>query len=248
MYLNNHVTIIIPALNEAAAIGRVISDIPDFVDQIIVVDNGSHDDTAGVARSYGVIVTVEPKRGYGAACLAGLRAIEKTDLVGFVDGDYSDYPGEIERIVSPVAKDEADLALGCRQYEGQPGQTGLYWHQRLGNRLACRFICWTYGHQITDFGPMRCLKWSGIKLLEMGDENYGWTAEMQLKAIRHGFRIVEVPVSYRTRIGESKISGTLGGSILAGYKIFYWSIRLLFSGKKLPLKDGLSSNGVSYPE
>ncbi|NKB75504.1 MAG: glycosyltransferase [Gammaproteobacteria bacterium] len=229
MYFNKHITVIIPALNEAAAIGLVIADVPDCVDHIIVVDNGSFDDTAGIAKSHGATVIVEHRKGYGAACIAGLKGIVSTDLIGFIDGDYSDYPGELTQVITPVARGEADLSIGCRHNRDQKTPSGLYWHQRLGNWLACGFVRYAYGYQVTDFGPMRCLRWDALERLNMCDQDYGWTAEMQIKAIKNGFRILEVPVNYRPRIGESKISGTLKGSIFAGYKIFYWAIRLLFS-------------------
>ena len=228
MFNHQHITLIIPALNEADAIGRVIDDVPNCIDRIIVVDNGSTDDTAKIARAHGADVVTEAKRGYGSACLAGLEAVGKTDLVGFVDSDYSDFPADLSKVIAPVANGMADLSIGCR-INGRQSKGGLLWHQYWGNRLACACIRLVHGYRFSDFGPMRCIRWNKLKRLAMEDQDYGWTSEMQIKAARAGLNLVEVPVRYRERLGHSKISGTLKGSVLAGYKIIYWVVRLRFT-------------------
>ena len=224
MYAHRHITIIIPALNEARAVGRVIDAIPEFIDRVIVVDNGSEDETAHVAKRHGADVVFEPARGYGSACLAGIAALDETDIVAFIDGDFSDYPDDLKEVIEPVALGEMDLAIGSRSRS----RSGLLWHQYWGNKLACAFIRLIHGHRFEDFGPMRCIRWSTLKALHMEDRDFGWTSEMQIKAARSGFLVTEVPVRYRKGLGKSKVSGTVKGSLLAGYKIIYWTVRLLF--------------------
>ena len=227
MILGKHITVIIPALNEADSIGRVISDIPEIVDNIVVVDNGSDDNTGAIASSYGVFVVYQPIRGYGAACLAGIQSLRKTDLVAFIDGDYSDYPEELLSVIEPVASGEFDFAVGCRR-NTLSNSVELPVHQRWGNWLACCLIRLLHGFRYHDLGPMRCISRELLEHLDMTDTNYGWTAEMQLKVSKLGLKIVQIPVRYRRRIGKSKISGTLKGTAMSGLKIFYWTIRVMF--------------------
>ena len=218
------VTVVIPALNEAASIGRVLKEIPRNIDRVIVVDNGSDDDTAAVAQANGATVVHEPKRGYGAACQAGIK-VANGDLIAFIDADYSDYPADLEKVIKPVAEDRADLVIGVRiAQRHQPSP--LPPHQRFGNWLICRVIRFVYGIPCTDLGPMRCIRRATLARLQMVDRDYGWTVEMQLKAARMGLRVIETPVRYRKRIGKSKISGTIRGTLGAAGKIFYWIVKL----------------------
>lgn len=212
------VAVVVPALDEEKAIGRVIADIPDFVDDIVVADNGSDDATASVARAAGARVVTERDRGYGAACLAGIAALNDADIVVFLDGDYSDNPAEMAMLVDPIANGDADLVIGSRtQGAHLPG--ALAPHQRFGNWLACRLITAIWGVRYTDLGPFRAIDRRALARLAMSERTFGWTVEMQIKAAREGMRIVEVPVSYRPRIGQSKISGTIRGSFNAGKTI-----------------------------
>lgn len=213
-------SIVIPAFNEAASIGLVLDEIPrDDVDEIIVVDNGSTDDTAAVAERHGARVVGETERGYGAACLKGIASITAdSEIIVILDGDHSDYPEDLPLILAPVQQGVADLVMGSRVMgEAQGG--ALQWNQRFGNVLACSLIRWLYGFRFTDMGPFRAIRRGYLETLGMRDKNYGWNAEMQVKAIGAGLRILEVPVRYRRRVGTSKISGTVKGTILAGSKI-----------------------------
>lgn len=210
--------VVIPALDEEQAIARVISDIPAWADEIVVVDNGSRDGTARVARAAGARVVREGERGYGAACQAGIGALCAPDIIVFIDGDYSDRPQEMGTLVDPVAKGDADLVVGSR-VRGALGRGALTPQQRFGNWLACRLIRRIWGTACSDLGPFRAIRASALHALDMRDRAYGWTIEMQLKAVEGGLRYLEVPVSYRARIGVSKISGTLRGSLLAGVTI-----------------------------
>ncbi len=220
------VCVIIPALNEQDAIGRVIDDIPeDLVQKVIVVDNGSTDATPQVAEKAGARVVHEPRRGYGAACLAGIAAEGAPDIFVFLDGDYSDYPGEMRLLVAPIAEGRADLVIGSRLAGGRG--VGVIPPQALfGNKLACFLMRVLYGFRYSDLGPFRAISARGLRELDMHDTNFGWTIEMQIKAVKRGLRIMEIPVSYRSRIGCSKVSGTLWGSVRAGYKILYTIARL----------------------
>ena len=215
--------VIIPALNEERSIGKVLSDLPArLVRHAVVVDNGSTDSTARIAASAGAVVITQPERGYGAACLAGiahLRALPSPpDLIAFLDADYSDRPEELERLVGSLLREEADLVIGSRVLgEREPG--ALLPQARFGNGLAAFLIRWLYGVRITDLGPFRVIRRQALEKLEMQDRNFGWTVEMQVKAIRKGLKMVEEPVSYRRRIGTSKITGTVRGSFQAGWKI-----------------------------
>ena len=212
------VKVIIPALNEAASIGKVLEDIPDEVDEIVVVDNGSSDDTAEVARAHGARVIREPRRGYGQACLAGMAAIGWCDIVVFVDADYSDYPEEMIHLVEPITRGQADFVIGSR-VQGAQSAGCFTLPQRFGNALACCLMKLIWRHEFTDLGPFRAIRWSDLRSLKMQDRTYGWTVEMQIKALIKGLRVIEVAVGYRPRIGTSKISGTIRGVLGAGYKI-----------------------------
>jgi glycosyltransferase involved in cell wall biosynthesis len=215
---NARLAVIIPALNEAAAIGRVLAAIPGWVDEVLVVDNGSTDATAAVARKQGARVIWEPQRGYGAACLAGINALATPDIVVFLDGDYSDHPEEMDRLVDPLVENNADLVIGSRVLgQRQPG--ALTPQARFGNWLACLLIRLIWRVRYSDLGPFRAIGFPALQLLNMQDRDYGWTVEMQIKAAARHLRILEVPVSYRPRVGQSKISGTLRGVMGAGTKI-----------------------------
>ncbi|HEX9881995.1 MAG TPA: glycosyltransferase family 2 protein [Hyphomicrobium sp.] len=210
--------VVIPALNEEQAIGRVIADIPPWVDEIVVVDNGSHDGTARTAQRAGARVVHEGERGYGAACQAGIRALEAPDIVVFIDGDYSDQPQEMATLTDPIAAGQVDFVVGSR-VRGKRGPGALTPQQRFGNWLACRLIHRIWGTHCSDLGPFRAISADALRALDVKDRAYGWTVEMQLRAAESGLRYLEVPVSYRARIGVSKISGTLRGSVLAGITI-----------------------------
>lgn len=225
---NSKVAVIIPALNEEAAIGGVVAAIPAWVDDIIVVDNGSTDGTAALAREAGARVIREPRRGYGAACLAGIVALTDPDIIVFMDGDGSDVPQEMALLVDPLVQDQADLVIGSRVLGAR--ETGaLTLQARFGNWLACRLIQLFWGKSYTDLGPFRAVRRRALSGLEMQDRDYGWTVEMQVKAVRRGLRVMETPVSYRRRIGASKISGTVRGVLGAGIKILYIIFREAFS-------------------
>jgi len=220
------ICVIIPALNEQDAIGRVIADIPtDLVRKVIVVDNGSTDSTVQVAQQAGARVVSEPRRGYGAACLAGIAAAGAADIFVFLDGDYSDYPAEMGLLVAPILEGRADFVIGSRMAGGR-GAGVIPAQARFGNLLACFLMRMMYGFCYTDLGPFRAISASGLRALDMRDTNYGWTIEMQIKAMKRGLRILEIPVRYRRRIGCSKVSGTVWGSVRAGYKILYTIARL----------------------
>jgi len=217
-----HVAVIIPALNEEQAIASVLRDIPrNFVDEAIVVDNGSTDGTARVAESLGARVVCEPEKGYGAACVAGIEALRADiEIVVFLDGDYSDHPEELEMLVRPIAENVADFVVGSRMLR-EDSCKALSGQQRWGNRLAAKLIAWRFGYRFTDLGPFRAIRRDALDSLRMRDRGFGWTVEMQIKAACAGLRARELPVRYRPRIGRSKISGTLWGALRAGAKILY---------------------------
>lgn len=220
------VAVVIPALNEEAALPKVLAELPlRRLTQVVVVDNGSSDATARVARQSGATVLSEPNRGYGRACLAGIDYLKQhsPEVVVFLDGDYSDYPDELDDVVRPILEEGYDFVIGSRSQRAQAG--ALLFHARFGNALATGLIRSLYGFRYTDLGPFRAIRFEKLLTLDMQDKTYGWTVEMQIKAVRHGLRITEVPVRYRPRIGQSKVSGTLKGSLLAGYKILWTVLR-----------------------
>lgn len=224
------IALIIPALNEEQALTQVLDEVPRALfAQILVVDNGSCDATATVARARGAQVVSEPQRGYGRACLAGLAALEPgVDAVVFMDADASDVPAEATRLLEPIRCGQAELVIGSRTGQAEPG--ALAWHQRWGNWLVVKLIRLLYGFAYTDLGPFRAIRRSSLEQLSLCDPDFGWTAEMQVKAIQCRLRVVEVPVSYRRRIGLSKISGTLTGTVRAGLKILWTIVRLRLMG------------------
>lgn len=221
--------VIIPAFNEARSIGRVIGDIPaGLVDEVVVVNNASTDETERNARAAGATVLREDRRGYGAACLRGIEyarslPVGKTpDVVVFLDGDYSDHPDEMDHLLAPIRRDEADFVVGSRMIgEREPG--AMLPQALVGNRIACGLMRGLWGARFTDLGPFRAIRFVDLLALGMRDPTYGWTVEMQIKAVRTGLRCAEVPVSYRRRIGVSKITGTLAGTAKASAKIL-WTI------------------------
>lgn len=216
----HHITVIIPALNEADSIGHVLDAIPQWVDRVIVADNGSDDDTATVARRHGAEVVREPRRGYGAACLAAIAALDdRADIVVFLDGDFSDDPTEMNRLVDPVAEGRVDLVIGSRVLGPcEPGALSL--PQRFGNALACSLMRLIHRARFTDLGPFRAIRRSALHRLAMNDRDFGWTVQMQVRAAVRALRYREVPVTYRNRHGgESKVSGNLRAMWAAGVKI-----------------------------
>lgn len=215
------VSVVIPARNEEAAIGRVIADLPrDLVTEVLVVDGGSTDQTRAVAAAHGARVIREPRRGYGRACLTGLEQIDAAaDVVVFLDGDYSDRPAELPQLLAPIEAGLADLVLGSR-LAGIRTPGALPAHSVLGNRLAALLIGLVSGVSLTDLGPFRAVRPAMLRALALQEQTYGWPVEMLVKGAARGYRIVEVPVSYHPRIGTSKITGTVRGSLGAAWCIF----------------------------
>ena len=232
------VSVIIPVLNEESSIAKVIADLPsnDYKLNIIVCDNGSTDKTPELAKEAGARVVFEPKRGYGAACLRALQEVsEVTDIIVFIDGDYSDHPQEMSKVLAPILLGEADFVIGSRML-GSREKGALLPQARFGNWLATFLIRIFWGGEQTDLGPFRAIRKKKLDELKMEDQNFGWTVEMQIRALKKNLRIVEVPVSYRKRIGKSKISGTIKGSFLAGSIILRTIFRELLKGPSF-LKD-----------
>src|ERR1700723_85773 len=226
------VSVIIPTHNEAQSIERVIADLPtDLTTEVIVVDSNSSDGTPEIAQRMGARVILEPRRGYGRACLTGLAAASSPDVVVFLDGDYSDRPSELPILLAPIIEGRADITLGSR-LQGQRSAGALPWHQVLGNRLAASLIRLLYGLEITDLGPFRAGRAEVLRALALEETTYGWAVEMILKGALRGCRIVEVPVSYHPRIGKSKISGTLKGTIGAAWFILSLIIRYYFRHRR----------------
>lgn len=218
------VSVVIPVFNERESLPLVVADIPkELVSEIVVVDNGSTDGTGAIAAGLPVRVVREERRGYGSACLAGVAALAAgpPDAIVFLDGDYSDHPEEMPRLLDALAAG-ADLVIGSRAL-GVRERGALLPQARFGNLLACFLIRVLTGHRYTDLGPFRGVRWAAYQRLGMRDTNFGWTCEMQVKAVREKLRIAEVPVSYRRRVGVSKITGTVSGTLRAGYKIL-WTI------------------------
>ncbi|HZE20027.1 MAG TPA: glycosyltransferase family 2 protein [Candidatus Angelobacter sp.] len=212
---------VIPALNEEESLGSVLDSIPrPLIRHVVVADNGSTDATARIAGDRGAIVVTEKHRGYGAACLRALDALaqDPPDIVLFLDADGSDDPSEAAAVLAPIVDGRADLVVGSRVL-GRSDPGALTPHARFGNALATRLLALLYGARYTDLGPFRAIRYEALLRLRMRDRDFGWTVEMQIKAARQGLRHAEVPVRYRRRIGRSKISGTLGGSVRAGVKI-----------------------------
>ena len=228
--------LIIPALNEEQSIGRVLDEVPPgLCSVILVVDNGSSDRTAEIAALHGASVLTEPRRGYGNACLRAMKELPAgTELVLFLDGDGGDLPGEARRLIEPIERGEADFVVGSREL-GQREPGALSPHQRFGNWLATALIHLLFGYRYTDLGPFRAIRAESLTVLEMRDPTYGWTVEMQIKALRHGLRVVETPVSCRRRrYGSSKVSGSISGSLKAGCKILWTIGRLRFTRAPAP--------------
>ena len=228
-----HIKVIIPAYNEADSIAHVINDIPKTVNEIIVVSNNSTDDTEVNAKNAGATVLKESKKGYGYACLKGmdyisrLDANEQPDIIVFLDGDYSDYPEELTKIVAPILNNNLDFVIGSRVKElREKGSMTI--PQIFGNWLATTLMSILFKAKFTDLGPFRAIKYDKLLELQMEDKTYGWTIEMQLKVLRKKFSYTEVPVNYRNRIGVSKVSGTVKGAIFAGVKILGWIFKYSF--------------------
>jgi glycosyltransferase involved in cell wall biosynthesis len=222
------ITVVIPAFNEEQAIGEVVRAVPaDRVQDIIVVDNGSTDNTAKQASLAGARVILEPRPGYGSACLAGAKAAVGADVIVFLDGDRSDDPAELEAVFGPVADNRADLVIGSR-IKGVLEKGAMPLHGRLGNRFIVFLLRLLYGVNITDIGSFRAIKPQGLSDLDMRQLTYGWPVEMVVKAARKGLRIQSVPVNYRRRIGKSKVTGTIRGTLLATYYMFLVPLKYLF--------------------
>jgi glycosyltransferase involved in cell wall biosynthesis len=231
--LPQNIVLIIPALNEELGIEAVLKGLPPSIFyEIVVCDNGSTDRTAEVAAQLGATVIFEPRRGYGSACLAAMAYLKNNkrthpiDLVVFLDADNSDNPADIFDILSPFENKEVMMVIGSRVL-GKREDDALLFHQQFGNKLATTLIKWLYGVKFTDLGPFRAIRWSALLALNMQDIDFGWTVEMQVKAAKNRWTCLEVPVNYRKRLGKSKISGTIKGSFMAGYKIIWTIFKLL---------------------
>lgn len=213
------VALIIPALNEASNLPAVLGRVPEWIDRVLVVDNGSTDATASVARQLGAIVLDEPRRGYGWACARGAAACRNFEILLFADADGSDDLSQAHTLVDPIVQGEADLALGNR-LAGLAEHGALSWPQRWGNRLACSLLRWRFGHRYGDLGPLRAIRTSALQDLRLRQMTYGWTVEMQIRAVLGGYRVLEIPVHYRARIaGRSKVSRSVIGVVRAGHGI-----------------------------
>jgi glycosyltransferase involved in cell wall biosynthesis len=227
------IAVIIPAYNEENAIGLVLRDIPaEWVDEVIVCNNASMDRTAAAAVEQGATVLRENRKGYGSACLRGIRYLREKpesaqpDIVVFLDADYSDHPEQLPELVQPILQENADLVIGSRALgEMEPG--AMQPQQIFGNWLATNLIRLFYNYHFTDLGPFRAIRWDKLLAMDMSDPDFGWTVEMQVKAAKYGLRSTEVPVRYRRRVGVSKVSGTVKGTVLAGHKILWTIFKLL---------------------
>ena len=227
------IDVIIPAYNEEQSIGKVLADIPlDWVREVIVCNNASTDNTVAVAKAAGATVLTEMQKGYGAACLKGMAHIaakpkaEQPDIVVFVDGDYSDHPEELPNLVRPILEEKMDMVIGSRA-TGKMESGAMQPQQIFGNWLATNLIRLFYNYHFTDLGPFRAVRWDSLQAMQMQDEDFGWTVEMQVRAAKMELKCTEVPVTYRRRIGVSKVSGTIRGTIMAGYKILWTIFKLI---------------------
>ncbi len=225
------IKVIIPAYNEQDSIGLVINDIPSHVDEIVVVSNNSTDNTEAVAAHAGATVLLENRPGYGYACLKGMDYVsaktDNTDIIVFLDGDYSDYPEQLDELIKPILEDDIDFVIGARVKRLRENGS-MTFPQRFGNKLATFLMRLFFKSRFTDLGPFRAIKYEKLLALNMEDKTYGWTVEMQLKALRKNYSYVEIPVKYRNRIGVSKVSGTVKGAIFAGIKILGWIFKYSF--------------------
>ena len=228
----SNIIVIIPAFNEEDSIAKVVTSIPHSVNEIIVVNNNSNDNTAINAKKAKATVLDEPRKGYGYACLKGMEYIEKQDIkpdiIVFLDGDYSDFPEELTKIVEPIQKNNIDFVIGAR-IKRLREKGSMTPQQIFGNWLATFLMKLFFGATFTDLGPFRAIKYKKLVALAMEDKTYGWTVEMQLKVLKKKLTYVEIPVKYRNRIGVSKVSGTVKGSIMAGIKILSWIFKYSFS-------------------
>ena len=229
--MNKIIKVIIPAYNEEKSIIKVIQDIPSVVDEIIIVDNNSSDQTAKNAQQAGAKVLTEIKKGYGNACLKGISYVKsqthQTDIIVFLDGDFSDYPEELTKLIAPIINDNIDFVIGARVSEFRE-KGSMTRPQIFGNWLATTLMSLLFNSKFTDLGPFRAIKYHKLLALKMEDKTYGWTVEMQLKALKNNYSYIEIPVKYRNRIGVSKVSGTIKGAIFAGVNILYWIFKYSF--------------------
>lgn len=226
------ISVVIPAFNEAESIALVLDALPsDMIHEVIVANNASQDDTARIAGERGARVVDEARKGYGWACLAGIAAADDPDIFVFLDADFSDHPDELGAVVAPIVDGRADMVIGARvAAKREPG--AMLPQARFGNMLATTLIRLIWGYRYTDLGPFRAITAEGLRKINMRDKTFGWTVEMQIKALREGLRVTEVPVSYRKRIGVSKITGTVSGTLGAGYKILWTIAKYSISGRR----------------
>ena len=225
----SRISVIIPAFNEEDSIGLVLDALPqNLIHEVIVVDNNSTDNTARSASEKGARVVAEQRRGYGSACLKGISVLDNPDIVVFLDGDFSDYPEELVKLVAPIESGEMDFVLGSRMILPE-SRSALLPQSRYGNQLAVFLMRLFFRHQYTDLGPFRAIRYESLQAIAMQDTNFGWTVEMQIKAVKKGLRILEIPVKYRERVGVSKITGTFSGTIKAGIKIIYTIFKYLLT-------------------
>lgn len=229
--MDSKIIVIIPAFNEENAVGKVVKAIPkDWVEEIVVVNNNSTDQTRQSAEKEGALVLDQPIKGYGIACLKGIEYVkskaEKPDIIVFLDADYSDYPEQLPELVKPILEEKMDMVIGSRALGKREGGS-MTFPQVFGNWLATRLIRLFYGYRFTDLGPFRAIRWDKLMEINMQDKTFGWTVEMQVKAAKMKMKCTEVPMAYRNRIGKSKVSGTVYGTVMAGYKILYTIFKYL---------------------
>ena len=231
MVSKKNIKVIIPAFNEQDAIANVINEIPSIVSEIIVVDNNSSDDTSNSAKKAGATVLFQPKKGYGYACLLGMDYVknlkEETDIIVFLDGDYSDFPSELTKLVEPILNDDIDFVIGARVKRLRE-KGAMTPQQVFGNWLATFLMKLFFNAKFSDLGPFRAIKYQKLLALQMEDKTYGWTVEMQLKVLKQKMSYIEIPVNYKNRIGVSKVSGTVKGTVMAGIKIIGWIFKYAF--------------------